>query len=160
MSVDTSVRVNLRTSEFQISGSEEFVKVMVPLLGDLLLQSPLSQPGSDLEQDAVETAPTRGDITDFGTFLSQKKLTKQSSRIDQIVAFVYFHTKVLGNGSAKSSDILGMFESAGFAKPGNLPRDLNSLIRTDRNSTFLISAGYGAYKTNIAGDNHVLELGA
>ena len=160
MSSDTSVRVNLRASVFEISGSEEFVKEMVPILGDLLMQSPEPQAGSASENEAVETPQMRGDATDLGAFLSQKKLTKQSFRVDQIVAFVFFHTKILGNASAKSADILGMFESAGFARPSNLGRDLNSLMRTDRNSLFLISAGYGSYKTNIAGDNHVSRLGS
>lgn len=155
MAQDASVRVNLRASEFELTGSEDFVERMTAVLSDLLAKQPVK--GASLPADLPEDEDgSDGEVT-LGAFLQAKKITKQSPHADIIDVFVFFHTKIKKNTSAKAADIMTMYEDAGYPKPSNIARDLRNLTRTDGKG-HLVSAGYGNYKLTIAGENFVTRL--
>lgn len=155
MAQDASVRVNLRASEFELAGSEAFVERMTTVLGDLLAKQPMK--AAPISADVPEDEGGRDSEVTLGTFLQAKKITKQSPHADIIDVFVFFHTKIKKNASAKAADIMTMYEDAGYPKPSNISRDLRNLTRTDGKG-HLASAGYGNYKLTIAGENFVTRL--
>ena len=163
----SSVRLNVRTGELEVSGTEEFVERIVgtvPALFATLSESLRHMPKPP-DRDKVIRNDNGDEEEDSGPpslakFIAEKKLTKGSSHEDLVSAFVYYLTKVKRSESCGTAEVTLCYEEAAMPKAKNLAQTLNNLMKTGvGRKGYIGSAGRGRYKLTIPGENHIVEMG-
>jgi uncharacterized protein YjhX (UPF0386 family) len=135
------VRVNSRTGEFEISGSEEFIEKMLERLPTLIATAePEPDDPDDDDDDGDDSGGRKGRLT-LDAFVEKYKVESQNNQT-RALAFVYFLTKIQRNTSCSVDEIRKCFEDSGVDEPDHLPTVLNNLKKTGH----VASAGSGRYK--------------
>jgi hypothetical protein len=157
MSESASVRINTLTGEIEVRGSENFVEKMLPEAHVLLAKQLTaglnpSKPGSPILPIVPETTQPLRDGMSFSEFIQSKKIDRNTKGEDAMTAFVFFLTNIQGLESATTEQLLVCFDQAGVPKPSNVNSTISNL---KGRRGFLVSAGRGAVKLSVPGENFV-----
>lgn len=163
----SSVRLNIRSGELEVSGTEAFVERLIAIMPDLfttmsasLRNVPPPDIGKSTTVHGLDEEELNGDKPSLARFIAEKRLLKDSPHEDLVTAFVYYLTKLKKSESCGSSDIILCYEEAAIPKPNNLPQTLNNLMKTGPGRKgYVGSAGRGRYKLTIPGENHIVKMG-
>lgn len=152
-----AVRINSQTGEVEVRGTEDFVARLLPIAHALLASRPATVTTADSHIAVAQSVSEPSQGMSFGDFLASKKLDRNTPAERAMTAIVYYLTKIRGAESITIEQILQHFEFAGIPKPLNPSSSINNL-RSRRG--FLTSAGRGAVRLTIQGENFVAhELG-
>jgi uncharacterized protein YjhX (UPF0386 family) len=148
----SNVRVNLRTGEFEVSGSEEFIEKMLERLPTLIATAePEPDDSDDDDDDGDENGGRKGRLT-LDAFVEKYKVESQNNQT-RALAFVYFLTKIQRNTSCSVDEIRKCFEDSGVEEPDHLPTVLNNL----KKNGLVASAGSGRYKITSSKGSKVIK---
>lgn len=154
----SSVRVNLRASEFEVSGTEAFVEKMIEKLHGLMpsptpdVDSSAQDEPDDAEDEGIASGK-RKRVESLEDFVEQYGVEDVKVGTTRVLAMVYYLTKIKKQAGCVVAEIRAAFNDSGVDEPENI-----SQLLTNMKGAGTVSKTPAGYKTRTKGADIIKAL--